>query len=252
MIRIVRRRLTSELEASLLKLTQEIANTPIAERIKHVQNMWDRRSVRRDVYKPVFEVLESMAPGLDCCMYCGDDLADTVDHFVPKVRCPIRSFYWRNLLLACSTCNSRYKKERYKSDGLVGSLLVDPTLEDPFDHLDLRLDSGLYRPVEGSPKGQWTIDVCGLNEGKRPRARSDAWLRLNHDLTSWDRARKEQDEKQRRYLEWVMRGQPFADVYHAALHKAVSEHAERIFFDASPGVLALLRDEDLRSALLPG
>ncbi|MEV1091455.1 HNH endonuclease [Streptomyces microflavus] len=250
MIKLVRQRLPSELESSLVRLTQELAGTPIAERIEHADRIWDRKTVRRDVYRPVKGELETMAPGLDCCMYCGNHMADTVDHFVPKSLCALRTFFWPNLFLACSTCNSRFKRDQHRSDGLVGSLLVDPTRDDPIEHLDLQLESGHYRAVEGSKKGQWTIDVCGLNEGRRPRAREGAWRSLGGDLKGWARARDEGRPDDMRFHLWRMRDQPFADVCYAALHKAVSDNADAIFVDTDPHVLALLRDEELRALLL--
>jgi hypothetical protein len=247
-IRIVRPRLPTELEASLLALTQEMALTPVPERGDHAERMWERKSVRRDVYQQVREALKDMAPGWDCCMYCGNHLADTVDHFVPKSRCALRTFYWPNLLLACSTCNTRFKGNKHRSDGLVGSLLIDPTRENPFDHLDLGLASGVYRPVEGSPKGEWTIDVCGLNTGKRPRVRADTWLNLTDDLKGWARARGEGDVRNMRRKVYRMRTQPFADVCYAALHKAVSDDAPSVFAEEEPGLLDLLRDDELRAS----
>ncbi|MCW8384095.1 HNH endonuclease [Streptomyces justiciae] len=248
MIRIVRPRLPTDLEASLLALSQEMADTPVPDRNEHAERMWKRNTVRRDVYQPVREALEEMAPGVDCCMYCGNHMADTVDHFVPKSRCGLRTFYWPNLLLACSTCNTRFKGNKHRSDGLVGSLLIDPTREDPFDHLDLGLASGVYRPVEGSPKGEWTIEVCGLNEGKRPRVRAEGWLNLADDLQGWAQARAAGDVRNMRRKIYRMRTQPFADVCYAALHKAVSEEALRVFMDEDPAVLDLLRDDELRAA----
>lgn len=250
MIKIARPLLPSELEAAALRLTQEIADAPVLERTKRAELAWERKTVRRDVYRPIKDILEDMAPGLDSCMYCGNHLADTVDHFIPRARCALRTFYWPNLLLACSTCNSRYKRDAYESDGLVGSLLVDPTRDDPFDHLDLQLESGLYHVVEGSKKGQKTIDVCGLNREKLPQARERAWRNLGGDLRSWAGAREDGREDDMHYFEWRMRDQPFADVCHAALRKAVSEHAEAIFADSHPRTLSLLRDEELRAALL--
>ncbi|MEU3889437.1 HNH endonuclease [Streptomyces sp. NPDC029041] len=248
MIRIVRPRLPTDLEASLLALSQEMADTSVPDRNEHAERMWKRNTVRRDVYQPVREALEEMAPGIDCCMYCGNHMADTVDHFVPKSRCGLRTFYWPNLLLACSTCNTRFKGNKHRSDGLVGSLLIDPTREDPFDHLDLGLASGVYRPVEGSAKGEWTIEVCGLNEGKRPRVRAEGWLNLADDLQGWEQARAAGDVRNMRRKIYRMRTQPFADVCYAALHKAVSEEAPLVFVDDDPAVLDLLRDDELRAA----
>ncbi len=183
-------------------------------------------------------------------MYCGNHMADTVDHFVPRSHCSLRTFYWPNLLLACSTCNSRFKRDKHRSDGLLGSLLIDPTRENPFDHLDLQLVSGIYRAVDGSKKGQWTIEVCGLNKEPRPRARQKAWMKLGSFLKNWSRARDLGNEDDIHFYTWCMRDEPFADVCHAALHKAASERAEGAFVDTDPGILALLRDEELRAAIL--
>lgn len=116
--------------------------------------------------------------------------------------------------------------------------------------MDLQLASGIYRAVEDSRKGQWTIDVCGLNEGKRPRVRADAWLDLMDDVKDWDRARADDDLKMMRRKAYRMCNQPFADVCYAALHKAASDDARRHFADVKPDVLELLRDEELREALL--
>ena len=46
--------------------------------------------------------LEKMAPGVQRCMYCGDNLGTDIDHFEPISRAPIRTFEWLNHLLACS------------------------------------------------------------------------------------------------------------------------------------------------------
>ncbi|MFI9261405.1 HNH endonuclease [Streptomyces sioyaensis] len=250
MIRIVRPRLPSELESSLATLTQELADTPATARDEHAQQLWKRKTVRRNVYIPLRAALEDMAPGVACCMYCGNQLADNIDHFIPKAKSPIRTFCWHNLLLSCATCNSRFKGEKHKGDGLFGSLLIDPTREDPFDYLALALDSGVYREVDGSKKGLWTIEVCGLNHKGLPRARSKAWRQLGGNLRSWDRARADHDQAEMHYYVCCMRDQPFADVCHAALRHAVSEHAESIFAYSHPSVLELLRDEELRASLL--
>ena len=58
-----------------------------------------------------------MAPGVQRCMYCLDSLGTDIDHFEPKSRRPLRTFCWHNHLLACSRCNSNYKREEYPCDG---------------------------------------------------------------------------------------------------------------------------------------
>ena len=68
-------------------------------------------------------------------------------------------------------------------------------------------------------------------------------------LPSWDRARAEGDHKNMRRKVYRMRNQPFADVCYEALRKAAADDAHLNFADEDPGVLELLRDEELREAL---
>ncbi|WP_431680210.1 HNH endonuclease [Kitasatospora sp. KL5] len=107
-------------------------------------------------------MLRRMAPGLERCMYCGDNLGTDIDHFEPIARDPLRTFDWQNHLLACAHCNSNQKRDRFPCDPATGEhLLVDPSREDPADHLVLYLESGAYDPL--TAKGEATIDVFGLN-----------------------------------------------------------------------------------------
>ncbi|GAA2751019.1 MULTISPECIES: HNH endonuclease [Kitasatospora] len=107
-------------------------------------------------------LLRQMAPGLERCMYCGDNLGTDIDHFEPIALAPLRTFDWQNHLLACAHCNSNQKRDRFPRDPVTGEhLLVDPSREDPADHLRLYLDSGEYDPL--TAKGEATIDVFGLN-----------------------------------------------------------------------------------------
>ncbi|GAA4862766.1 HNH endonuclease [Kitasatospora terrestris] len=107
-------------------------------------------------------MLRQMAPGLERCMYCGDNLGTDIDHFEPIAQAPLRTFDWQNHLLACAHCNSNQKRDRFPRDPDTGEqLLVDPSREDPADHLRLYLASGDYDPL--TPKGAATIEVFGLN-----------------------------------------------------------------------------------------
>ncbi|RAJ30351.1 uncharacterized protein (TIGR02646 family) [Kitasatospora sp. SolWspMP-SS2h] len=108
-------------------------------------------------------LLRQMAPGLERCMYCGDNLGTDIDHFEPIAHAPLRTFDWQNHLLACAHCNSNRKRDRFPRDPATGDgLLIDPCREDPADHLRLYLDSGAYDPL--TARGEATIEVFGLNE----------------------------------------------------------------------------------------
>ncbi|MEW1913710.1 HNH endonuclease [Kitasatospora sp. NPDC085895] len=130
-------------------------------------------------------MLRRMAPGLERCMYCGDNLGTDIDHFEPIARDPLRTFDWQNHLLACAHCNSNQKRDRFPCDPVTGEhLLVDPAREDPAEHLVLYLESGAYDPL--TAKGEATIDVFGLNA--RPelvRGRRMMFTVVKSLLTAW-------------------------------------------------------------------
>lgn len=122
----------------------------------------------------VRSVLAMMALGVERCMYCGDSFGTDIDHFEPISRAPLRTFDWLNHLLACKFCNSNCKRAFYPCDHLGDSLLIDPTREDPLDHLKLILQSGRYHHL--TPKGETTIHVFGLNRPDLIRGRQNAFV----------------------------------------------------------------------------
>lgn len=125
------------------------------------RTLWERSGTRTRVHGPLKRVLLHMALGLEQCMYCGTDFGTDIDHFEPKARNPLRTFDWLNHLHACSTCNSNRKRDRFPTDADGHALLIDPTSEDPFEHMALSLSADIYYPL--SDKGTATIEVCGLN-----------------------------------------------------------------------------------------
>ncbi|MBC6449311.1 HNH endonuclease [Actinokineospora sp. HBU206404] len=187
-----------------------------------------------------------MAPGVQRCMYCGDSLGADIDHFDPLSRSPLRTFDWLNHLLACSVCNSHQKRDRFPVDEDGRPLLVDPTSEDPFDHLLLSLSVGEYRAL--TPKGTATIEVFGLNRALLVRGREQARRVVVASLRGWERARARDDEPDMEECVLTIREQPFADVCHAMLRQADVPRAE-IVFGRDRDVLPTLRDPRLRACL---
>ncbi|WP_258947019.1 HNH endonuclease [Lentzea californiensis] len=188
-----------------------------------------------------------MAIGFTTCMYCGESRGTDVDHFEPIVRNPLRTFDWLNHLLACSSCNSHQKGKQFPVDEDGSPLLIDPTAEDPFDHLLLALSIGVYSPL--TTKGESTIKVLGLNERGLPKGRMHARKVVELVLREWDRAReRERSDEMQEHVRTVQ-DQPMADVCQSMLRQALSPGADIVFSD-SPALLALLRRIDLREALL--
>jgi hypothetical protein len=86
----------------------------------------------------------------------------------------VRTFDWPNHLLACSFCNSNQKRAAYPCDDLTGEkLLIDPTSEDPNEHMMLILSTGKYRDI--TLRGSKTIETFGLNRADLVRGRATAF-----------------------------------------------------------------------------
>ncbi|MFE4089064.1 hypothetical protein [Streptomyces sp. YIM B13502] len=162
--------------------------------------------------KHVRSALESMARGAVRCMYCDDSRGTDIDHFEPLERAPLRAFMWVNHLLACSFCNSNTKNRKYPVDANGDCLLVDPTAEDPADHLTLRLSVGTYDPL--SPKGDETIRVFGLNRAELVKGRVDAFVRACSILRDWHGLRRNAPSEAERVAQALL-DSPFIDVVHA-------------------------------------
>ncbi|HUQ57102.1 HNH endonuclease [Lentzea sp.] len=227
----------------MAELTEKISSESPADRPEKARSSWRNSTIR----KPVRAALGEMAAGFETCMYCGESRGTDVDHFEPIVRNPLRTFDWLNHLLACSACNSHQKRDQFPLDQDGTPLLIDPTAEDPFNHLLLTLSLGIYSPL--TLKGEVTIEVCGLNRRGLPQGRMHARNVVELALHAWDRARgRDRSDEMRKHVRTVQ-GQPFADVCQSMLRQALSPGADIVFSD-SPDLLELLRSPDLRQALL--
>lgn len=180
-------------------------------------------------------------------MYCGESQGTDIDHFEPIACKPLRTFDWLNHLLACATCNSHQKRDQFPLDPNGRPLLIDPTSEDPFDHLLLTLSLGHYEPL--SEKGKATIRVCDLNRPLLQRGRVQARRVVELCLKEWQAANHVGNAPVMNEAMLTVLEQPFADVCQAMLRQAQTPGAEVIFSDA-PVILDILRLSEVRSVLL--
>jgi uncharacterized protein (TIGR02646 family) len=159
-------------------------------------------------------LLEKMAPGVSRCMYCLDSFGTDIDHFEPLSRAPLNTFCWHNHLLACSRCNSNFKREDYPCDAVTGEcLLIDPSADDPADHLELLVVTGEY---EGKTrKGEESIRVFGLNREDLMLGRFDAYVKSCDILNSWNRKLRNGDLVGAAQSAAALRREPFGDVLRA-------------------------------------
>ena len=127
----------------------------------------------------------------DKCAYCESRIRhitwDQVEHYRPKkgygknpkhLKKPgyyWLGYTWTNLLLSCPRCNQppgkanqspvKGKRARRPTDdvSLERPLLLDPTRDDPAQHLACDLTTGMLVERNESARGRATIDICKLN-----------------------------------------------------------------------------------------
>lgn len=220
-----------------------------ADRKAEADHLWKHNTtVRRKVYPQLRQVLGQMAPGHERCMYCGDSQGCAVDHFEPLAVNPLRVFDWANHFLACTVCNSHYKRDAFPRDDANGSpLLLDPTCEEPLHHLHLHLPTGQYTAL--SAKGQASIEVFGLNRPVLVKGRTDAYRVTRLFLEYFSDAVRRDDQVQAEDVVRLAWNQPMADVLASMFHQAVHP-AARHLFAGEDGLHALLADRRTRTAFL--
>jgi uncharacterized protein (TIGR02646 family) len=202
MIRLARGNLPTVAEAHLASQTAALsAASP--ESVKQLAAIrWKNRSSGR--FAEIRTVLRDMCSGHERCMYCEDSAATDIDHFCPRAVDPLLAFVWTNYLLACSTCNSNFKRAEYPVGADGSPLLIDPTTEDPMLHLDLSPSTGRYVPQSDSAKGSESIRVFGLNRELLEAARRDAWVLLQAIVVAYGDAMERDDQQQAdRYADLV-------------------------------------------------
>jgi len=221
MIRLHREPLSSEALAFLEARAQKVlaAEDPREEALR-LWGMQDNKA-----FDEVRGALKAMASGLKRCMYCEDSEGTDIEHFWPKSAYPEQAFSWANYLLACSSCNSNHKRERFPTDTAGAPLLIDPTAEEPRDHLALSLRTGQY--VARTPKGERSIDVFGLSRDTLEKGRRDAWVKIPALLHHYDKVCSEENWDYALAMQRTICSAPFASVFARFIEIATGEQASR-------------------------
>jgi uncharacterized protein (TIGR02646 family) len=159
---------------------RETAQYEEAERLWHLKDNKAFREIRG-------RLRDDMAPGDGHCMYCQYGFGNAIDHFRPMQKYPTRAFEWDNYVWSCTICNTDYKGTQFPLDRNGLPLLIDPTRDDPREHLQLSPREG--KLVGVTPKGVGTIDVFGFEErGELDKARAAAWRGVQGLLVLVDEA----------------------------------------------------------------
>jgi uncharacterized protein (TIGR02646 family) len=186
-----------------------------------VESAWRGHRTNKAL-EAVEQALRAMASGIERCMYCEDSRGCDVEHFRPRASHPDRMFLWPNLLWICATCN-RQKNSAFDDR------LIDPTDDDPFDHLVLSPSTGRLTPREGSKRGEVTLRVLPrlASDQALTRGRHLAMLKLRSFLAEYaDHLAAGRTERAGEIREVVV-AEPFSAVF-AALLRAAAEPGARL------------------------
>ncbi|WP_371773091.1 HNH endonuclease [Streptomyces sp. NBC_01438] len=249
MIRLQRAALPADTAAQLEGFTRDIARTAESDRKDTAARLWSHSTVRRHVREGLLDALTDMAPGHQRCMYCGDGQGTDIDHFEPKSLAPLRTFDWLNHLLACSYCNSNQKRNRFPRADTDGSpLLLDPTLQDPLNHLRLVLPVCTYKSL--TDQGAACLEVFGLNtRGVLVEGRRTAYGTAKQSVELWRIATDQGRHDKAAEVVRIAWNRPLADVLAAMFHQSGHPAAD-LLFDGEEETLGFLRDRALREAFL--
>lgn len=153
---------------------------------QEANRLWNLKENR--AFKEIKEKLRDvMAPGHGLCMYCEDSAGSTIDHFRPQAAYPTRTFEWENHLWSCFLCNTVYKGTQFPLDARGLPLLIDPTREDPKEHLTLAPYTGKLEAR--TSKGESTIQVLGFDRrGHLDKTRAMRWRSVQRVLVDFDDA----------------------------------------------------------------
>lgn len=116
---------------------------------------WETARQTKTIGTHLFAVLRAMAGPRERCMYCNDSRGTDVEHYWPKAPYPEKAFLWENMLLACTGCN-RKKADRLPLDSQGQALLIDPSVDDPWEFLD-------FIPETGEVTARWRTDIDGFD-----------------------------------------------------------------------------------------
>lgn len=206
--------------AFLAKRSGAVAAAPDAK--AEAARLWGYQS--NHAFRELRRLLGEMASGLDRCMYCEDSEGTDIEHFWPKATYPQRAFDWLNYLLACTRCNSNFKRDQFPLDAAGAPLLLDPTAEDPLDHLDFTPETGKFRG--STVRGETSITVYGLDRPTLEKGRANAWVGLQAHIAHYAFLRSEGDVEMAGRIERTVREHPFASVLAALVRIAQGPAAE--------------------------
>ncbi len=219
-MRRLHRTVPTQEEANWLKKqTKLILDKPEAERKAESDRLWSsaKQNQQRNQLRHIHVRLQDMASGLQRCMYCEDSQGTAIEHFWPRAKAPEKTFVWENLLYACGLCNSNYKRDQFPMQD-DQPLLIDPTVEEPLDHLVLVPKTGKFEPridaetEQESAKGKASIETFGLCRKVLEDGRRDAWAGVQAYIIQYDTSLSAGKQQYAEALRMAICNRPFSGV----------------------------------------
>jgi len=209
MRKLTRLNLSKSTQTFLKKRTQKIATKSIfSEKVDEARKLWEAK--KNNAFNEIKETLRKMASGLERCMYCEDSEGTDIEHFWPKDTYPEKAFLWENYLLACSTCNSNFKRTQFPlQDGQP--LLINPVEEEPRQHIGFSPSTGRYSELTN--KGAESIRVYGLNRNNLTLGRRDAWYSIMVHIEAYSDSRNRGNLEESQRIKEVICRYPHASLF---------------------------------------
>jgi uncharacterized protein (TIGR02646 family) len=199
------RRTQTFLQKRTIKITTK---TGLSEKVEEAKNLWKAKSNK--AFAEIKETLRKMASGLERCMYCEDSAGTDIEHFWPKDTYPDKAFLWENYLLACSACNSNFKRTQFPlKDG--HPLLINPVEEEPRHHIGFSPSTGRY--AELTDKGAESIRIYGLNRNILAEGRRLAWVSIQVHIIYYSQCRDNGDLEASQPIKEVICRFPHSSVF---------------------------------------
>ncbi len=248
-MRSIQRTTLSVDEASWLeKQTAKILEKSETERKAEADRVWTnaKKNQSTNQLRHVQTRLQNMCNGLERCMYCEDSQGTAIEHFWPRKAKPERTFAWDNLLYACAHCNSNEKRSQFPLTSDGQPLLIDPTAEDPMEHLLLVPRTGTYMArlevatQQASTKGQTSITTFALNRAILETGRRNTWVSLQALIIQYDADLTSHNNEQAKLVYQAICGYPFASVLAHLLSMAAKGPAATDVTLVRPECLAAL------------
>jgi uncharacterized protein (TIGR02646 family) len=229
------------------------AENTFIKKVARAKSIWDSKKnspkgkLAFDLIKK--KLIESCV-STEICNYCEHNEATDIEHIYPKKLFPERTFKWKNYLLACSQCNSDYKKDRFavflpqnsnqifefeSSKNYYRPKSNDAAFIDlrsggnPMTYLWLNLNTGRFEPhpdldcqSRGYKKAEMTLKILKLNERNGlTEARKTAFSDYTEDLRRYVGIKESNNFEQLKavvkYPYWVDEAVVFEDAKQNAL-----------------------------------